>query len=384
MTVRKIIHVDMDAFFASVEQADNPELQGKPVIVGGDPKGRGVVSAASYEARKFGVHSAMPMYQAIRLCPDAVILPVRMSRYGEISGQIHEIFNQFTPLVEPLSIDEAFLDVSGCERLFGSVEIIGHKIKDEIKRQTKLTASVGIAPNKFLAKLASDMRKPDGFVIITEQNAQSILDPLDVSRLPGVGKVTGDKLKNRGINTVAQLRKVDIEFLKNIVGSFAEELLGFANGCDDRPVEIPGQVKSISSEYTFANDIADAKELLNVLDSEVEKVAKRLREDKLKARTVTVKLRYGDFQTITRSKTLSGPTDVTVELLEAGWDIFEKWRKTSAGALRLIGFGVSNLTENSSEQLLLFDDKSRGKQKNIDTAMDKIRKRFGGDSVRRG
>ena len=207
---RQIIHVDMDAFYASVEQLDNPDLMGKAVIVGGDPKQRGVVSAASYEARKFDIHSAMPMSQAVRLCPNAIVLPVRMKRYVELSQQIHAIFEKFTPQIEPISLDEAFLDVAGSLKLFGSAEKIGRDIKYQIKDQLGLVASVGIATNKFLAKLASDLDKPDGFVVITEEKKQQILDPLPISNIWGVGKVTQRALKSKGINTIEQLRNAPV------------------------------------------------------------------------------------------------------------------------------------------------------------------------------
>ena len=239
----------MDAFYASVEVLDNPDLKGKPVIVGGDPNGRGVVAAASYEVRKFGVHSAMPMKQALKLCPHAIVLPVRMSRYVEFSHKINTIFERYTPVIEPISIDEAFLDVTGCPL---DAITIGNKIKKDIKEETGLTASLGIAPNKFLAKLASDLKKPDGFVVITEENKQQILDPLPVSVIYGVGKVTAKILQSHGIRTIAQLRQVPLEKLREIVGNFAGELLDLANGIDNRPVETGGRSKSISSEHTFA------------------------------------------------------------------------------------------------------------------------------------
>jgi DNA polymerase-4 len=227
---RQIIHVDMDAFYASVEQRDRPELRGKAVIVAGNPKARGVVSAASYEARKFGVHSAMPTAQALRRCPHAILLPVRMERYAEVSHEIQSIFERYTPLVEPISLDEAFLDVTASTNLFGSAERIGRSIKEQILSQTQLTASVGVAPNKFLAKLASDLKKPDGFVVITEHNKQEVLDPLGVGRIWGVAKVTEKALHSRGIRTIADLRAASEIELRSIVGNDAAELLRLARG----------------------------------------------------------------------------------------------------------------------------------------------------------
>ena len=292
---RQIIHVDMDAFYASVEQLDNPDLVGKAVIVGGDPKQRGVVSAASYEARKFGVHSAMPMSRAVRLCPEAIVLPVRMKRYVELSKQIHAIFQQFTPQIEPISLDEAFLDATGSVQLFGSAKKIGRAIKNQIREKLGLVASVGIAANKFLAKLASDLEKPDGFVIITEEEKQEILDPLPVSRIWGVGKVTEKALKSKGIHTIKELRETPPEVLRSIFGDQTTHVLRLAQGVDNREVEANRYTKSISSEQTFATDITDKDFLLDVLLSQVEDVAQRLRINKLEAKTITLKLRYEDY-----------------------------------------------------------------------------------------
>ena len=381
---RQIIHVDMDAFYASVEQLDNPGLLGKAVIVGGDPKRRGVVSAASYEARKFGVHSAMPMSQAIRLCPDAIVLPVRMKRYVEFSRQIHAIFEKFTPQIEPISLDEAFLDVTGSLRLFGSAEKIGRAIKDQIKKRLHLVASVGMASNKFLAKLASDLDKPDGFVIITEENKQQILDPLPVGRIWGVGRVTEKALKSKEIETIKQLRETPAEILRSIFGEQTEHVLCLARGIDDRQVESSREARSISSEQTFAADIADKDVLLDVLLSQVEDVAQQLRINNLEARTITLKLRYGDFRTITRSRTLANPTDVTATLWQQAREALLRWHKKSAGPLRLVGFGASGLQRAGSGQRQLFGEPEREKQKRLDKAFDRIRGKFGHDSLRRG
>jgi len=349
--IRQIIHVGMDAFYAAVEQFDNPDLIGKSVIVGGDPKQRGVVSAASYEARKFGVHSAMPMSQAIRLCPDAIVLPVRMKRYAEFSLQIHAIFQQFTPQIEPISLDEAFLDVTGSIQLFGSAEQIGRAIKDQIRVQLGLVASVGIAPNKFLAKLASDLDKPDGFVVITEKNKQQILDPLPISQIWGVGKVTEKALKSKGIYTIKQLRDASPENLRSVFGDQTPHVLQLAQGVDNREVESGREAKSISSEQTFATDIAEKDILLDVLLHQVEDVAQRLRLSDLEAKTITLKLRYDDFRTVTRSATFDHPTNITKILWQEAGQVFLKWHKKSAGALRLLGFGVSS-PKTSVQQFL--------------------------------
>ncbi|MEJ2704173.1 MAG: DNA polymerase IV [Sedimentisphaerales bacterium] len=381
---RQIIHVDMDAFYASVEQLDNPDLMGKAVIVGGDPKGRGVVSAASYEARKFGVHSAMPMSQAVRLCPHAIVLPVRMRRYAELSRRIHDIFRRFTPQIEPISLDEAFLDVTGSLRLFGSAEKIGKAIKDQIREQLGLVASVGIAPSKFLAKLASDLDKPDGFVVITEENKQQILDPLPVSRIWGVGKVTEKALISEGIDTIRQLRETPVEILRSLFSDQTSHVLRLAQGVDDRPVESDREAKSISSEQTFATDIADRNVLLDVLLHQVEDVGQRLRLNDLEARTITLKLRYGDFRTVTRSNTFDQPTSVTETLWEQARKVFSQWHRKSAGALRLLGFGVSGLQRAGTGQRQLFEEPEQERQKRLDRAFDAIRGKFGHDALRRG
>ncbi|MBC8218219.1 MAG: DNA polymerase IV [Planctomycetes bacterium] len=381
---RQIVHVDMDAFYASVEEFDNPGLVGKAVIVGGDPKQRGVVSAASYEARKFGVHSAMPMSQAVRLCPDAIVLPVRMKRYVELSKQIHAIFQKFTPQIEPISLDEAFLDVTGSLRLFGCVEEIGKEIKKQIKEQLGLVASVGIAANKFLAKLASDLDKPDGFVVITEQDKQRVLDPLGVSRIWGVGPVTQKALKSIGIDTIKQLREAPTEILQGIFGDQMAHVLRLAHGADDREVESGREAKSISSEQTFATDITDKDILLDVLLSQVEDVAQRLRLNDLEAKTITLKLRYDDFRTITRSNTFDHPTNVTKTLWRGAREVFLKWHKKSPGALRLLGFGASGLQKTDAGQRQLFPEPEDEKQKRLDKAFDRIRGKFGRDILRRG
>ncbi|MFH1615749.1 MAG: DNA polymerase IV [Planctomycetota bacterium] len=380
---RQIIHIDMDAFYASVEVKDNPALKGKPVLVGGTVKQRGVVAAVSYEARKFGIHSAMPMGQALRLCPEAIVLPVRMSRYVELSKQIHKIFHDYTPDVEPISIDEAFLDVTGCVQLFGSPEKIGKEIKTRIKEEIGLTASVGIAPNKFLAKLASGLEKPDGFVIITEENKQQILDPLPVSKIWGIGKVANKELKSIGINTIQQLRTAPVNTLSTVLKNQVDDILKLAQGIDNREVEPYTEAKSISSEETFPDDIKEKEVLLGVLQNQVEEVSQRLRAEKLQCRTITLKLRYGDFRTITRSNTFE-PTNTTSTLLNQAQQLFDKWYKTSAGPLRLLGFGASGLSPVGTGQKLLFSDPIEEKQKKIDEAFDKIRVKYGEDSLKRG
>ena len=383
-TNRTILHVDMYAFYASVEVLDDPSLRGKPVLVGGTAGQRGVVAACSYEARRFGVHSAMPMGQAVRLCPQAVVLPVRMSRYVEVSKQIRQIFYAYTPEIEPLSLDEAFLDVTGCIGLFGSGEIIGKKIKQDIKDKTGLAASVGVAPNKFLAKLASDLEKPDGFVVITEENKQQILDPLPVSRIWGIGKVTAKGLEKIGIRTVLQLRTAPRYKLAMVFGNQTEDIFKLSQGIDPRPVETHSEAKSISAEETFPADIQDKEVLRGVLIHQIEEVAGRLRAEGLECRTITLKFRYGDFRTITRSFSMDKPTQTTTVLMQEAQTIFDQWFKTSGGPLRLLGFGASGLSPEGTGQDLLFSDPDEEKQKKIDSAFDKIRQKYGNGSLRRG
>ena len=407
---RQIIYMDMDAFYASVEQLDKAKLAGKPVIVGGPrlcreslapaqarAKSRAVVIAASYEARRFGVgfppsgvpHSAMPMAKAVRLCPHAVVLPARMERYIEVSEKVQAIFERYTPLVEAVSLDEAFLDVTDSTALFGTAEEIGLAIKKTIKEQLGLTASVGIASNKFLAKLASDLEKPDGFVVITEQKKQEILDPLPVGKIWGVGKVTEQALRSHGIKTIAELRKTPLQKLRAIVGNYAATLLELASGIDEREVEPARQAKSLSSEQTFATDIEDAEILLAVLLHQVEEVAQRLRAAKLKARTVELKLRYADFRTITRCRTLNEATNTTQTLWQTAKAIFQEWRtksprKRGPDPLRLVGFAASGLVKQDTEQQQLFVDADDQKQERVDKAVDRIKNRYGDDAMRRG
>jgi len=381
---RQIIHVDMDAFYASVEQLDNPDLKGQAVIVGGAADKRGVVSAASYEARRFGVHSAMPMSQAIRLCPQGVILPVRMRRYVELSRRIHAIFENYTPQVEPISLDEAFLDVTGSVGLFGNADKIGREIKQQIKEQLGLIASVGIASNKFLAKLASDLDKPDGFVHISDENTQATLDPLPVSRIWGIGKVTGKTLTSRGINTIGQLRETPVESLRRTLGNQTQHVLNLAQGLDDRPVESDREAKSISSEQTFAQDMEDSEFLLSILLHQVEEVAHRLRAGSLQAKAMTLKLRYGNFKTITRSSTFDHPTNLTHTLWQEAMEVFQKWHAKSARALRLLGFGVSGLSDQDSGQKQLFVDPEEQRQKELDKAFDAVRNKYGSRALKHG
>jgi len=379
----------MDAFYASVEQLDYAELRGRPVIVGGLPERRGVVSAASYEARKFGVHSAMPTATALRLCPQAVVRPVRMERYVEVSRGIREILISYTPMVEPISIDEAFLDVTGSERLFGDAEKIGRGIKDRIKRETGLIASVGIAPNMFLAKLASTLGKPDGFLVIREEEKMDFLAPLPVSRIWGVGPATEKALNKMGIDRIADLRKVPFDTLRGRFGKFAESLHDLARGIDEREVVPESVAKSLSSEVTFPEDVSDLDTLRRALYDQSYEVAARLQRKGLAGRTVTLRLRYADFRTITRSTTLDEHAGTSAEIYDCARNLLETRVETKGRRVRLIGVGVSNLAENVERQMRLpfgreESDEREERRRRAGRALDEVKRRMGENSIDRG
>jgi nucleotidyltransferase/DNA polymerase involved in DNA repair len=372
----------MDAFYASVEQGDNPALKGLPVIVGGDPEKRGVVSAASYEARVYGVHSAMPTSQAKRLCPHGIFLPVRMHRYREISEQIFKILQEYTPFLEPLSLDESFLDVTGSEKLFGPVLQIAKAIKRRILETTGLTASAGIAPNKFLAKIASDFKKPDGLVEIKPEDIQEFLHDLPISKLWGVGKSTEEVLKGMGILRVGQLAVYPAERIEKKLGKFGLELIALARGEDARPVTPDSEAKSISQEETFTPDLVDLEKMKRVLLDQAEQVGWELRKEKLKGCTVTVKVRYPDFTTVTRSHTLPFPTDQGIEIYQTALLLLHKTEALQKKA-RLLGVGISNLLhQDDPEQLILFDSRRKQVQRTTQ-AMDRIWDKFGQEAIKR-
>jgi len=378
-----ILHVDMDAFYASVEERDNPELRGKPVIVGGTPEGRGVVAAANYVARTFGVHSAMASRQALRLCPNAIVLRPRMEHYAKISAQIREIFHRYTPTVEPLSLDEAFLDANGSVQLFGSVESIGRAIKEDIRRELNLVASVGVAPNKYLAKLASDLDKPDGFTVILPDDVQRVLDSLPVTRIWGVGKVTKKKFDALGIQCISQLLQLSVSQLTKEFGDGGQHFWNLARGIDDRPVVADREAKSISHETTFAVDVSDIDVLRAWLMELTEQVAQRLRAQHVLARTVHLKVRYSNFDTITRSKSLSEYCNSTKPLWDLVSELLTSQLPKRLLNVRLLGMGVSNLTARSSIQRGLFDDEPDERDTKLDQVADQIRRRFGTTSLRR-
>ena len=306
------VHVDMDAFFASVEERDNPDFRGKPVVVGADPrggKGRGVVSACSYEARKFGIHSAMPVSIAYKKCPRAVFLPVNMEKYSRVSEKIFSVFERFTPDVEAISIDEAFLDITGSWHLFGSPRGTCLKIKAAVKKETGLTASVGMAPNMMTAKIASDLDKPDGLVIVSSRGVLRFLHPLPVERLWGVGKKTLEVLKRMGIRTIGDLAHQDVKRLELGFGKNGKHVWDLANGIDPRGVETSEVIKSVSKEHTFEQDIRDWALVKDTLMMLSEQVSRRLRGYGLKGKTITLKIRFSDFKTYTRSVTLQSPAN---------------------------------------------------------------------------
>ena len=380
---RSILHVDMDAFYASVEVLDDPALAGRPVIVGGTPEGRGVVAAASYEARRYGVRSAMSAARARRLCPDGVFLRGRMDRYAEVSRQVFACFAAITPLVEPLSIDEAFLDVTGCRRLFGPAEGIGRDLKERIRAEVGLTASVGVAHNKFLAKLASDLEKPDGFVVVPAGAVQAFLDPLPVGRLWGVGPVAERNLAALGIRTVAELRAFPRAALLARFGDHGRHLLELAVGRDDRPVVPVHEARSVGNETTFGEDIADGERLQAVVDELADKVARRLRAAGLVARTVTLKARYPDFATPTRSVTLPEATDASVTIRDAARTLLHRRLGRAGRPLRLVGVTASHLSPRGAGQASLFADPADRRQRELDDVVDRVHDRWGA-VLRRG
>ncbi|MBI3410643.1 MAG: DNA polymerase IV [Planctomycetes bacterium] len=377
-----ILHVDMDAFYASVEQRDRPESRGLPVIVGG-LDGRGVVCAASYEARPFGVRSAMPISQARRLCPQAVYLPVRMSHYAEVSRQIRDIMFSFTPLVEPLSLDEAFLDVGGCRKLFGTAPEIARQIRARIKSEVGLNASVGAAPNKFLAKLASDLCKPDGLMVVPEDQIEAILTPLPVERIWGVGAKSAARLHALGIRTIGQLSGWSEHSLVEHFGEMGSHFWRLARGLDDRSVEPDREAKSISSETTFAQDIADPQALQAVLLGLVDHVAGRLRQEGLHARTIDLKVRSSDFRTKTLSKSIE-PTHATEAIWRTAALLLERSLTLDLLPVRLLGVGAGNLVRDAVIQGDLFDGGQRERQNAVDRAVDAIRAQFGTRAIERG
>ena len=381
---REILHVDMDAFYASVEEREDPSLVGKPVIVSGRPDGRGVVSAANYVARRYGVQSAMPAARAVRLCPNGVFLPPRHRLYAEVSREINSVFKHFTPLVEPLALDEAFLDVTGSMRLFGPGIQIARAVKDTILQRTQLIASVGVAPNKFLAKLASDVQKPDALVWVKPGEEQDFLDPLPVRRIWGVGRRTADTLERIGVQTVCDLRAQPLELLEELFGKQGNHIAQLARGVDDRPVVAEHEARSISHETTFAEDVADAAVMRAWLLELADQVASRARKLELSGRTIQIKVRFGDFKTITRSVTLERSTHSSREVRAAVDMLFTERLGVALRPVRLLGAGLSGFGPDGNAQDDLFGDALREKEQVLDDVVDRARGRFGGAALRRG
>jgi DNA polymerase-4 len=382
MNERWILHVDMDAFYASVEQRDNPALRGKPVIVGGS-ENRGVVAAASYEVRRFGVHSAMPTREALRRCPHAVCVYPRMSHYQAISRQVFAVFHEFTPLVQGLSLDEAFLDVTMSIAALGPAPQLAVAIKHRIRERTELTASVGVAPNKLVAKIASELRKPDGLVVVAPHEINATLDPLPIRKLFGLGAKTAPKVEALGIRTLGELRQAAIGPLRPIFGRHVELLQQRAAGIDNRPVIADWDEKQISAEETFGSDIADRGQLHSELTRLADRACSRLRAKELVASCVNVKIRRSDFTTYTRQRHIEPPTQETRVVTAVATELLDAWlTQQPRTALRLLGVGVSDLAP--AAQLDLFDVAATARNRDLDGAVDRIREKFGRGSLTRG
>lgn len=382
-----ILHVDMDAFFASIEKSDNAKLMDLPVIVGTHPKKstRGVVSTCCYIARKYGVKSAMSTVQALILCPEAVFIEPNLLKYAEVSKKVMECFFSFTPQVEPVSIDEAFLDISGCENLFGSPMEIAKSLRKEIYKKTSLTCSVGIAPNKFLAKLASDLNKPNGITLITKDNIEQILDPLPVHKIWGVGKKQKEKLFSIGIKTIADLKRLEKAHLETLFGVLGANLYNLSRGIDYRKVETAQETKSISNEITFSEDIIEESIIKSYLLKLSDKVSRRLRKHCLIGKTIHLKIKYNDFETVTSQASVSDPTSLPSEIFRSVWNLYLK-RQLKAKKIRLIGVGVSNLyPDNYTQQLSLFtDSKKKERENKLLNSLDSILEKYGEKAICRG
>ncbi len=381
---RIILHIDMDAFFAAIEELDHPEYRGKPVVVGADPrggKGRGVVSTCNYEARKYGIHSAMPISQAYRSCPFAIFAPPRMERYVECSRQLFSILNEFTPKVEPISIDEAFLDITGCIRLLGTPEEIARKIKKCINDRLQLTASIGIAPSKFIAKIASDLKKPDGLVIVQPEEILEFLHPLPISKMWGVGKKSEVKLKAMGIHTIGDLARLTQDMVMKKFGKNGINFWMLANGIDDREVELDHTVKSVSLENTFDQDVDDEHIIEKTIFSIADNLSRILRDKNLKGKTVTLKIRLQDFSTFTRAQSYGSFFDSSQVINETSLKLYHNFNRHNK-KIRLLGISVSNLNNQCDEQLGFFDQAKKSDQK-IDQVIDLVQHKFGPDLIKK-
>ncbi|MGM0444942.1 MAG: DNA polymerase IV [Bacillota bacterium] len=375
-----IIHVDMDAFFAAVEQLDNPKLKGKPVIIGGiSLDNRGVVSTASYEARKFGIHSAMPIAQAKKLCPYGIYLPGRGKRYSELSNQIFEILKQITPKIEKVSIDEAYLDIKGCHRLYGDSYQIAKLIKEKVKNQTGLICSVGVASNKFLAKIASDLEKPDGLCVIKDKEIAEVLDDLSISTIPGVGKKTAKRLNDIGIYKIKDLKRLKIKELKDLFGKHGLLLYDLIRGKDSREVSTVQEIKSVSNETTFSEDIIDMDLILKYLLKLSQKVTRRIRKKNLVGNTIFIKVKDNKFNVVTRRITITNYIDSTDDLYSYSQKLLNKINIKRP--IRLIGVGIAGLKYKQKQQLSLFE--SNKTKDDYNKAIDRIKDKFGNKSIKR-
>ncbi|MBI1853579.1 MAG: DNA polymerase IV [Planctomycetes bacterium] len=387
---RTILHVDMDAFYASVEQRDRPELRGKPVIVAGDAR-RGVVLAASYEARPFGVRSAMPAAQALKLCPHGVFLPMRMGRYAEVSRDVFAIFRRYTPIVEPLSLDEAFLDVTACRRLFGDGATIARRIKDDVRRELRLTASAGVASCKFVAKVASDLRKPDGLVTVEPGREVEFLAPLAIERMWGVGEVAAERLHAMGIRTIGDLQRPIAASLGDSLGELGTTIRTLALGIDDRPVVPDASARSIGAEDTFSSDVAGVAALRPHVQSQAERVARRVRGEGIEGRVVVLKVKLaekgvrGKYRVLTRRVTLDVPTADGATIFRAAAALLEA-APIAGRRVRLTGVSMSDFRDSGRGQLLLFDSNASGRERasRLNRTMDHIERKFGPGAIRRG
>jgi len=379
---RRIMHIDLDAFFVSVEQAENPELQGKPVVVGGRPEGRGVVASASYEARVSGLHAGMPLTTATRLCPQAIFIEGSFPKYRDASQRFMAILADFSPFLEPVSLDEAYLDVIGFESIYGSIHQMAAKIKQRIKNELGLCASVGIASCKVVAKVASELSKPDGLLEVAAGKERSFLAPLPIAKLPGIGKKTGRILNGLGINTIGKLSTMPPSALKSHFGVSGELLWRYANGIDDREVEPPSAAKSISRETTFGKDTRDHRQLQATLRYLGERVGAELRQQGKPARCVSLKLRYADFTTITRRHTLKQATNTDQTIFDTGVKLLKRALSQEKQPVRLIGIGVSSLVETGRQLDML--DSSAQRLEQLNRAIDRIRKKYGFTAIQTG
>ncbi|WP_156952665.1 DNA polymerase IV [Maridesulfovibrio frigidus] len=379
-----IMHLDMDAFFASVEQMDNPELRGKPIAIG-SPHKRSVLSTASYEARKFGVRSAMSSVHALKLCPHLILVPGRMERYKDISNQVMAVLGNYSPVVEQASIDEAYLDITGTERLFGPPLELAENVKKDILNTVGLTASIGIAPVKFLAKIASDLKKPAGISIIEKDEVESFLETLPIEKIPGIGKKALPRFHSFGIRFAADMRRFSPEFFKERFGERGLVLHAKAAGIDPTPVAVGGQMKSSSAENTFGDDVCDPQILKTWLLKQSERISADVRRKGLKGRTVTLKVKFPDFRQITRSKTLAKRTSNSDTIYKAGCRLLEA--EGYMGPIRLIGIGISNFEDRSRQLSLLTTEETLDDDKkldDLDKAVDKVREKFGTAMLTRG